>query len=281
MPRKKLTYSLIGAVHNMFSKIPYQEETTVRIPNINLNTLEEIDYYTSGLSITEFYQALPESLQSKNLFSIRVENRDTQTYYYIKTIMNDSQIHNIIENLKKQKILLTNGYKTLTLVPICTLVNDCWKKIETALKNRDAETLGQYFSPNSSYYFKLIRHINSGYDYGMEEKMLDELKLEFRDYHIFRKAYIAQKKHKYLSNSTITINNYPKEKYLPLENKYPCSDAEYRTYSTYLFNTQTDKEEFLEPEEYAECNPYYDDPGPQKKNNNKAKEKKLSSRNEN
>lgn len=280
MSRKKLNYSLVGSVYNMFSELPYQEETIIKLPNINLNTLEEIDLYTSRLSITEFYQTLPESLQNKNLFSIRVENSDTQTYYYIRTIMNNPQIYNILRSIKKQKVLLTNGYKTLSLVPICSLVNDCWEKIEQALKNRDEDTLGKYFSPNSSYYFKLIRHINSGYDFGMEEKMLEELKLEFRDYRIFRKAYIAQEKEKYKTYLSTNVKKVSKDTYFLPGNEYPYSDKEYRDHSTYLFNTQTDKEEFLEPEEYAECNPYYNDPGPQKKLTIKPKKKVVSSKDE-
>lgn len=279
MTRKKINYLLVGSVYNKFSKEQYQREMIVQIPNVNLNSLEAIDYYTSGLSIAEFYQALPELLQNKNMFSIRVENTDNQTYYYTKAIFSDPELHRILQQVKKKKVLLTNGYKTLSLVPSCTLVNKCWEKIETALKNRDIETLEQYFSSNSSYYFKLIRHLNSGYDYGIEERALEDLKLEFRNYHIFRKVYITQKKNNIIASNYMHIIS--PEKHQPPENQFPYSDAEYRAHRTHQFNTQSDKEEFLEPDEYAECNPYFDDPGPQLIKKPKENKKIYSSKDEN
>ena len=50
---------------------------------------------------------------------------------------------------------------------------------------------------------------------------------------------------------------------------------------THMFNTQGESEEFLSPEEYAMCNPGYDDiPAPQL-TKSRSKKPKKSSRDEN
>ena len=143
------------------------------------------------------------------------------------------------------------------------MVNKYWKKIEDALEKRDVDTLGKYFSVNSSYYHKLIRYLNSGYDEGAEFSALENLKLEFRDYHIFRKAFVAENNYhsSYSTSDTKKSSTTSNPAATPMA-EFSVGEEEYRSSLTQKFNLQGKNEEFLTPREYAECNPGFDDIGP-------------------
>lgn len=275
-------YELIGSIHRQYEKEPYKQQEVISIPGISLNSLENIDRFTSSMTEMDIMEALPEQMQDKNHFSIRVWTHFNDNIYYIRTIFNDPEIHELLLQIEKKAVLLDGRYKTLSLVPKCPLVNNYWEKIEQALNTKDLDALGQYFSTQSKYYFKLERYLNSGYDYGEKEKALQELKLEFRDYRIFRKVYVSQKRNYYASTPVSRKNkNVTPAIFFEAEATFPHSEDDYREDMTYLFNTQSEKEEFLSPEEYEMCNPgFYDTPAPRLVKSRRTRPKK-SSRDEN
>ena len=151
--------------------------------------------------------------------------------------------------VKKKPVLLEEGYKTLSLVPVCPLVNSYWKKIEEALNQKNFDTIGEYFSEQSKYYFKLTRYLESAYDYGEKEKALEKLKLEFRDYRIFRKVYVKENYYTKSTPKNITSATPLQEKsnfyFQPAPSAKEESDVDFLWRMTHIFNTQGENEEFL------------------------------------
>ena len=274
-------YELIGSLYRQYEKEPYQNEQVISISGISLNSIEDIDKLTSSMTTIDLLEMLPESVQDKNHFSIRVWSRYSDKCYYIKTIFNNPEIHSLLMKVKKKPVLLEEGYKTLSLVPVCSLVNSYWEKIEEALNKKDFDTIGEYFSEQSKYYFKLTRYLESAYDYEKKKKALETLKLEFRDYRIFRKVYVKENYYtKTISKSAASPRTLQEKSNFATSAKEE-SDIDFLWRMTHMFNTQGESEEFLSPEEYAMCNPGYDDiPAPQLTKSRK-KKKKKSSRDEN
>lgn len=274
-------YELIGSLYRQYEKEPYQNEQVISISGISLNSIEDIDKLTSSMTTIDLLEMLPESVQDKNHFSIRVWSRYSDKCYYIKTIFNNPEIHSLLMKVKKKPVLLEEGYKTLSLVPVCSLVNSYWEKIEEALNKKDFDTIGEYFSEQSKYYFKLTRYLESAYDYGEKEKALETLKLEFRDYRIFRKVYVKENYYtKTISKSAASPRTLQEKSNFATSAKEE-SDIDFLWRMTHMFNTQGESEEFLSLEEYAMCNPGYDDiPAPQL-TKSRSKKPKKSSRDEN
>ena len=109
----------------------------------------------------------------------------------------------------------------------------------------------------------MIRYLNSGYDEGAEFRALENLKLEFRDYHIFRKAFVAENSYhsSYSASDTKKSSTTSNPVDTPMA-EFSVPDSEYLSSLTHHFNVQGGDEEFLTPREYAMCNPGCDDIGP-------------------
>ncbi len=267
MARKKFQYKLVGSIYYPYVISPFQAEEFITVPGHSFEQLEDIDSFTMSFYRGDFSQHLPSRYQEKNHFSIRVFNNYQNSSYFIKTIFKDDlhgeDFSSLIPEIQQKTVLVEEKYKTLSLLPQNDLVYKYWKKIENALENREVDKLGQYFSENSSYYHKLVRYLSSGYDEGAGVRALEALKLEFRNYTIFRKVFVFE------NSSSYSNGHFPKPRVssnlcsTPPMAEFPISDLEYLDCLTYNFNTQGAKEEFLTSEEYSLCNPGCCDLGPQ------------------
>lgn len=267
MARKKFQYKLVGSIYHPYALNSFQEEEFITIPGCSLERLEDIDFFTMNFYRSEFSQHLPSYYQDKNHFSIRVFNNYQNSSYFIKTIfrddLNGEDFFSLIPQIKQKKVLLDDKYKTLSLLPQSNLVYEYWKKIETALENREVDKLGKYFSTNSSYYHKLVRYLSSGYDEGAEFQALEALKLEFRDYPVFRKVFVFESSSYSNDNSKKNVDSSSNSIVTTPMAEFPISDSEYLACLTHDFNMYGETEEFLTPEEYSLCNPGCCDLGPQ------------------
>lgn len=267
MARKKFEYQLVGSIYDPYASNPFQEQESITVPGLSLDCLEDIDFYTTQFRRGEFVEQLPSYYRDKTHFSILVFNNYQDSSYFIKVIFKDDlygeEFASLIPSIRPQNVFLDDKYKRLALLPQSELVNKYWKKIENALEKRDVDTLGKYFSVNSSYYHKLIRYLNSGYDEGAEFRALENLKLEFRDYHIFRKAFVAENSYhsSYSASDTKKSSTTSNSVATPMA-EFSVDEEEYRSSLTQEFNLQGENEEFLTPREYAECNPGFEDIGP-------------------
>ena len=267
MARKKFQYKLVGSIYYPYAVNLFQGEEFITIPGSPFEQLEDIDAFTMSFYRSEFSQHLPSRYQEKNHFSIRVFNNYQNSSYFIKTIFKDDlhgeDFPSLIPEIRQKTVLVEEKYKTLSLLPQNDLVYKYWKKIENALENREVDKLGQYFSENSSYYHKLVRYLSSGYDEGAGVRALEALKLEFRNYPIFRKVFVFENSSSYSDGHflkpKVSSNSYS----TPPMAEFPISDLEYLACLTHNFNTQGAKEEFLTSEEYSLCNPGCCDLGPQ------------------
>lgn len=282
MGHKKFSYALVGSVYDQGNK-NYSSEEVIILPELVDNSLEAIDFYTTGVMRSDFIKNLPEKYRNKNSFSIRVTNNRTRRTYHIKAIFDDVELHEAISDIRKRTVFLEDGYQTLSLIPLGSLTDKYWSRVQEAITRKDISLLGSYFSPNSTYYFKLTRYLNSAYDYGQEGPTLDNLYTEFRDYHIFRKVYVA--KNSRIKNFSSSVVNKPSLFSEPLAVKRPEFGQDYVQQQVVAYNTRGEKEEFLEPDEILEFHDFQDDgyeAYPQLKKNEQAKvmKKKRSSRDE-
>ena len=185
-------YSLIGFVYNKNSSYPYQQIEVINIPNMSFDSLEDIDSYTCNPTMTIFKQKLPDKFQNKNAFAIQVVDRLTQEAYFIKPIFDQSELKILLNSIVKKEGFIDEQEKELSIIPEILLVEESWKKVQTAIKNRNLALLEEYFSNNRSYYSKLSNYIHKEHGHSDMKKDLEALKSEFRDYPIFRNAFVAQ-----------------------------------------------------------------------------------------
>ena len=159
---------------------------------MSFDSLEDIDSYTCNLTMTIFKQKLPDKFQNKNAFAIQVVDRLTQEAYFIKPIFDQSELKILLNSIVKKEGFIDEQEKELSIIPEILLVEESWKKVQTAIKNRNLALLEEYFSNNRSYYSKLSNYIHKEHGHSDMKKDLEALKSEFRDYPIFRNAFVAQ-----------------------------------------------------------------------------------------
>lgn len=246
MPKNKFSYDLIGSVYDGKSN-SYLQETIISLPDIEEDNLVAIDTYTTGMHQLDFMKTLPEKYQDKNSYSIRVTNNTTGYHYYVKAIFHQPELHEELASIKKETVMLGASYKAVQLMPRGPLVDECWGLVTEALDKRDRDLLEHYFSPKSTYYFKLNRYLNSSFDYGVGEQELHSLYMEFRDYPLFRKVFVARDKK--IKNFGTHISKKHPALIEPTVLKMPEFGADYIQQQVIDYNTSGKKEEFLDASE--------------------------------
>lgn len=256
MATSTYSYALVGSFYDKATKNYHNQESIV-LDNVSLDSLENIDLFTTGLSYANFYKGLPKHYQEKNQFSIRVTNNRTGAQHFLRTIFSQPQLHDALQEVRSKTVLLVDrGYQTLSLLPLSSFIENHWKDICQLLQQKDEDKLATYFGRNSSYLFKLQRYMNSSFDEGYESEVLRTLCIEFRDYPVFRKFFLESNK----KTGTFYMNT-PKDTLIykqPMVLKPAEFGKDYIQNQVNSYNNLGEKEEFLTAEEILEFHPFTD-----------------------
>lgn len=267
----KYTYELMGASYDPYQKGSYHNQEVIRLKEVSLNTLEEIDVFTCDKSQINFTSYLPERYQDKNHFSIRVINNYTDSSYFVRTIFSHPELKELLAGIKRVTITIDGKHKTIARVPSTPLSLSLWSKVERALEEKDQDTLDRFYHPNSNYAFKLKRYMNSPF-FEEEFGALSELQKEFFDYPVFRKAFLNREK-KFMATprkvTRFTMDSdldptlsYQLKQTVPFQAEYATVQAVNQQ------NNQTDQEEFLGEEELEQAG-YFEKTEAKKQEKNK------------
>ena len=234
-------YELVGSVYRWGK---YQDQEVVKLDNISLKTIEDIDKFTSlypdAFAISN---KLGEKYQNKNHYSIRVTN-NKGTVYYQRVIYDIKDLDNIISKLKKNTIYTVNGYRNVKLVSTNnTLFVKSFQELEDLITNKDIEKIEELFNKDSKFTFLVKRFIESNSYEEQDYEALQNIELNFQNYEVFRK-YLANKSKKKISNLKVKKNldtNYSLK-------KEPSKGFGYNVAAP----DETVYEEFFEEDEIAE-----------------------------
>ena len=234
-------YELVGSVYTWGK---YQDQEVVKLDNISLKTIEDIDKFTSlyhdAFAISN---KLGGKYQNKNHYSIRVTN-NKGTVYYQRVIYDIKDLDNIISKLKKNTIYTVNGYRNVKLVSTNNpLFVKSFQELEDLITNKDIERIEELFNKDSKFTFLVKRFIESNSYEEQDYEALQNIELNFQNYEVFRK-YLANKSKKKISNLKVKKNldtNYSLK-------KEPSKGFGYNVAAP----DETVYEEFFEEDEIAE-----------------------------
>lgn len=238
-------YDLVGSYYDKFAKgNKYKEEEIIKIPGVTLNSLEDIDKFTSSMSLSSFYNRIDKNYQNKNTISIRVTKSDGSCYYQ-SVIFNTKDLASIIDSIKKSKVYRNNGYNTIKKITTNNpLFNNAWLEVESKIINKDKKWLYGVF--NDKNYLTLINRYVNGDTYDSEAvNLLVELKEGFREYSVFRKYLTNKDKKKDYRRVSKVQNINIIEENIPQNTSLKKYDAK----STNYIPIDDDKEEFFDDKE--------------------------------
>lgn len=239
-------YELITCRYDNRSKNKYQNEEVVKIPGTKLDTLEDIDTFTSRFPYFTFEKIMSNMYPDKNLYSIRVTDTKSGISYFLKTVYGDKELYKVLRMASKRTIDTLTGKRTVNMVPLGEkIVYQTFSPIREALMAKDYNKVCSLINTRKDYMSKMERFCNSSYDESAEDTNLFSLEKEFCDYPVFRDAYIPRIKKK-VTNLTIS----PKKVTTFKNNISVDKEPKEAVVENLVLLNQGEKEEFLSEEEY-------------------------------
>lgn len=255
-------YELIGCYYNKYAKNKYQEEQVIKLDGVKLDSLEDIDRFTSMYSYQYFTTMISNVYPNKNMFSIRVSDTKNNNRYFLKTIYDDKELNKILGMTIRKTIDTATGKRTANLVPLREeIVYKTLAPIKEALIDKDYDKITSLIYTRSDYMFKLERFCKSSFDEKEADNDLALLETEFCDYPVFRDAYLPRVKKNVdkLNINTSKVENLKRN--IVVNKETPETNQ-------LAYFCQDEKEEFLSEEEYEKA---YGDNAPYQEGSNKWK----------
>ena len=255
----KITYELIGSFYDSYAG-EYQNEQTIELENVSLDSLEQIDAFTCCLSKSALIKRLENKYPNKNTFSIKVKNKNG--VFFMPVVFEQPDLIAIINSIRKKDVMTRDGYTTFKVIYSSDpLVKKVISPIAQVIEEKNIAELSQYVDENSRFYHHIQRNIQSD-DQDCYE--FENLGLEARNYQTFRSNLLYQKKleevRSHYQFQEAAFRN--KKTKLVTPSHAPSTEIHFgQTYAkakTLEYNTQNEKEEFLDEEEVAEITGYND-----------------------
>lgn len=255
----KITYELIGSFYDSYAG-EYQNEQTIELENVSLDSLEQIDAFTCCLSKSALIKRLENKYPNKNTFSIKVKNKNG--VFFMPVVFEQPDLIAIINSIRKKDVMTRDGYTTFKVIYSSDpLVKKVISPIAQVIEEKNIAELSQYVDENSRFYHHIQRYIQSD-DQDCYE--FENLGLEARNYQTFRSNLLYQKKleevRSHYQFQEAAFRN--KKTKLVTPSHAPSTEIHFgQTYAkakTLEYNTQNEKEEFLDEEEVAKITGYND-----------------------
>ena len=207
-------YDLVASYHDGNGN--FYNERIIRIDGIKLDTLANIDFYTSGMKEDEVWREISKAcdLNDCNLLSIRYLGSDSRRPLYYKVLYSNPSINSCSVDLKLKAgkdrkhsyfINKNNKYFQQEL-----------EKLENLIKNKDIDKIKERMSDNQHLAFLIKRYIDNTdvyEDYDAKKLAYDDIVAEFSKYINFRKWIISGIRKVYDRKSIYSTKNNSKHKY--------------------------------------------------------------------
>lgn len=280
-------YYLVASHYDLYKK-QYQNETIINLPQIDLATIQSIDYFTASHNRTELLQLIEQETNQQGLNHLAIKyykNQNANPIYYntiennpeFASLLRENQIY-ISQNGKPRKNgyqLLGQKYEFLTVNSKNIYFLKELRIIMNLIEKKDLNQFEQIYPYNDTFHWLITRYLTSSYDDATVQKEdLIKIEKEFSRYKTFRGWIVAiEKREKTHKNETTNQNKINpstplstplKEKKLrtsktieeyanlymeEFEKKKGISYQNYKTNQYNLSNLGEDKEEFLEHDE--------------------------------
>lgn len=268
-------YYLVASHYDMYTK-QYQNEVVVNIPNVDLTTIQAIDYFTSSHSKSELLQIVSDITKIPNLnqLAIKCYKNKKSSPSYGRIIENNPQFASLIkEGLEKKEYYLDGKkYEFLAVKSNNLFFLKELRKIMKIIQSKDLKTFTETYPYENTLSHLVTRYMNSSYDNQESEiEELNRIEKEFSRYKTFHDWIIAQEKNikKYQKsvqkqtlqpikkttpkkNSKIeakTIEEYESSYEQDFEKQNGFSYQAHQTMEHNLSHLDEDEEEFIEEQE--------------------------------
>lgn len=208
-------YYLVASYHD--GKGNFYNERIIRIDGIKLNTLANIDFYTSGMKEDEVWEDISKTynLNDCNLLFIRyLVNDSSRVLPYKKVLYSNPGINSCAGDLelkagkdRKYSYFINENNK---------FFQQELKKLENLIKNKDIDEINERMSDNQHLAFLIKRYIDNGdvyEDYDAKKLAYDDIVAEFSKYINFRKWIISGIRKVYDRKPIYSTKNNSKHKY--------------------------------------------------------------------
>lgn len=205
----KNEYAIVAANHfnNKFT-----DQEVIKIPDVEFNSLEEIDRYTAAMTKDEFAMQLSYENSMKNTYSIRILNSNSEPSWR-RIIFNKKELIPIIDSIVKKTVCKTKKGKKHFFTTKYITSNDPffvrnWNEVVDEITNGNAEKINYLFEGSYDLlaYAKVLMNTDP-YDYEGINEQLQRLENSFRNYDEFRRYLTNKEKpynqNKYLANFKI------------------------------------------------------------------------------
>ncbi len=207
-------YDLVASYHDGNGN--FYNERIIRIDGIKLDTLANIDFYTSGMKEDEVWREISKAcdLNDCNLLSIRYLGSDSRRPLYYKVLYSNPSINSCSVDLKLKAgkdrkhsyfINKNNKYFQQEL-----------EKLENLIKNKDIDKIKERMSDNQHLAFLIKRYIDNtdAYeDYDAKKMAYDDIIAEFSKYINFRKWILSGNRKAHTKKTIYSTKNNSKHKY--------------------------------------------------------------------
>lgn len=207
-------YDLVASYHD--GKGNFYNERIIRIDGIKLNTLANIDFYTSRMREDEVWREISKAcdLNDCNLLSIRYLGSDSRRPLYYKVLYYNPIINSCAGDLKlkagkdrKHSYFINKNNK---------FFQQELEKLNDLIKSRNIDEIKERMSDNQHLAFLIKRYIDNEdvyEDYDAKKLVYDDIVAEFSKYINFRKWILSGNRKTHTKKTIYSTKNNSKHKY--------------------------------------------------------------------
>ncbi len=186
-------------VASIFNGQDFYDETPIKsLENTSLETLKDIDLFTSRHSSFELFQLVYQELKNSNYNQLSIKhmkNKESTPSYY-RVITGDPDYLEVIFDMKETTYQLLGRKSTsLTVKKDSSLYKREKEKLDEILRERNVEKINQLYQYQTNFSFLVNRYLKTDYD--DVSQMTQDYQMiinEFSSYKTFRYWYILNTK---------------------------------------------------------------------------------------
>ena len=240
----------------------------------SLKSLRDIDLFTSSHSLQEIIHILEKyyDIDPRSSVSVKRYKNVNATPDYYKAIISNKKYNETILDMQEITYAISgHRMRTLAVFRDSSLFKEEFLKLDYMLKSKDMAKFKEVYPYDNQFSLAVSRYMSDAYDNDFErEKDYETIQNEFSRYKTFRSWIVNQDKLKRFQNQTSrvrksvkvrntkevskggrnTIEEYEEAYNQQFMEKNSVSYDSYQTRKHNLSHLESDKEEFLDEEEF-------------------------------
>ena len=240
----------------------------------SLKSLRDIDLFTSSHSLQEIIHILEKyyDIDPRSSVSVKRYKNVNATFDYYKAIISNKKYNETILDMQEITYAISgHRMRTLAVFRDSSLFKEEFLKLDYMLKSKDMAKFKEVYPYDNQFSLVVSRYMSDAYDNDFErEKDYETIQNEFSRYKTFRSWIVNQDKLKRFQNQTSrvrksvkvrntkevsksgrnTIEEYEEAYNQQFMKKNSVSYDSYQARKYNLSHLESDKEEFLDEEEF-------------------------------